>query len=270
MGNSAKIEVCTNCSGFDVSELKGKHQIKVGCIGKCTRKHPELKGKVYGFLNGDFTVTDTKEAFFAKVKALDAFVPKSNKSPLVDAFLDHVEQWKDEFEELRAVVLSCDLTETLKWGQPCYTHDNKNIVILGGFKEYIALSFFKGALLKDDKNVLVRQTENVQAGRQLRFTGTQEISRMEATIVGYVNEAIAIEKAGLKVPVDEKPALAIPEELQRTFDNDPACKDAFFALTPGRQKGYLYYFLQAKQVKTRETRIEKCMPRIRDGKGLDD
>ncbi len=265
-----RIEVCAYCSGFDVKELKGKVKVKTGCIGKCSKKCPELAGKVYGFLNGEFIVCDTKEEFFAKMDELDSYEASSNRNPLVDAFLEHVEKWREEFESLRRIVLDCELTEELKWGQPCYMFQNNNLIILGGFKEYIALSFFKGALLKDTKAILTRQTENVQAGRQLRFTSVEEIDQMEDIIKAYIYEAIEIEKAGLKVITEKKPELQVPEELQNKFEEDPAFKDAFYALTPGRQKGYLYHFLQPKQSKTRENRIEKYRQQIFDGKGLND
>ncbi len=270
MEKGKKIEVCENCSGLDIKELKKKEKVKVGCIGKCSKKCPELKGKVYGFLNSEFTVCDTKEEFLNKIEEMDSFVEESNMSPLVDAFLSHVEKWKEEFERLRRIALDCQLTEVLKWGQPCYMFQNNNIVIIGGFKEYIALSFFKGVLLKDPYGILVRQTENVQAGRQLRFTGVEEIEGLESMIKEYIYEAVEIEKAGLKVIAEKKPDLVIPEELQRKFDELADFKAAFYKLTPGRQRGYIYHFSQPKQSKTRESRIEKYIPKILEGKGLDD
>jgi uncharacterized protein YdeI (YjbR/CyaY-like superfamily) len=270
MEKTPKIEVCLYCSGFDVNELKNKVKVKISCIGKCSKKNPELNGKVYGFLNGEFTVCHTKEAFFAKIDELDSFVPNSNKNPLVDAFLEHIEKWRDEHDKLREICLACQLTEELKWGQPCYTLNNNNIVIIGGFKNYIALSFFKGALLKDEGGILVRQTENVQAGRQLRFRSVKEIAEKETKVKAYIGEAIEIEKAGLKVPVEKKPELKIPDELQAKFDEAPAFKSAFYALTPGRQRGYIFHFTGAKQSATRASRIEKCMPKIFEGLGIDD
>lgn len=270
MKNTPKIEVCSYCSGFDVSELKNKVKAKIRCIGKCSKKNPELNGKVYGFLNGVFTVCDTKEEFFEKIDKLDSFVSDSNKNPLVDAFLEHNEMWCDEHEKLREICLACQLTEELKWGQPCYMFNSKNIVIIGGFKNYIALSFFKGALLKDKKRILIQQTESVQAGRQLRFNSVEEIIQKEKLVKAYIRDAIEIEKAGLKVPVEKKAEVEIPDELQEKFNNDPTFKNAFYALTPGRQRGYIFYFNGAKQSATRTSRIEKYMSKIFDGLGIDD
>lgn len=270
MNDAKKVEVCAYCSGFDVKELKGLVKAKVGCIGKCAKKCPELQGKVYGFLNGVFTVCETKAAFLAKIAALGAYSPSSQANPLVDAFLAHVEQWGPEFAALREIALACGLTEELKWGQPCYLFQNGNLAILGGFKDYIALSFFKGALLKDPLGILVRQTQNVQAARQLRFTSVQGIAEREAVIKAYLQEAIAIEKAGLTVPAEQKPELDLPEELRRKFEESPALQAAFFALTPGRQRGYLFHFAGAKQAQTRVARIDKCTPRILAGKGIDE
>ncbi len=269
MDKDRQIEVCANCSGFDVKELKPIAKAKIGCIGKCARKCPELNGKVYGFLNGEFTVCETKEEFFAKIAALGAYTELKDKNPLVDAFLAHTANWRDEFEALRENALACGLTEELKWGQPCYTYGGSNVVILGGFKNYIALSFFKGALMKDPGQLLVRQTENVQAGRQLRFTNASEIAQRRPIIEAYLFEAIEIEKSGLEVPAEKKPGLEIPEELQRKFDENPMLKSAFYNLTPGRQRGYLLHFTGAKQSKTREARIEKLIPKILEGKGFD-
>ncbi len=273
MDNQKKIEVCAYCSGLgpeEIKELKRTYKAKIGCVGKCSKKCPELQGKVFGFLNGEFTVCDTKDAFFAKVGALGAYQKTTDQNPLVDGFLSTETKWRAEFEALRGIVLACGLTEELKWGQPCYTCQNSNVLILGGFKEYIALSFFKGALLTDPQGLLVQQTENVQSARQLRFTATEEIARMEPVIQAYVEEAIAVEKAGLAVPAEKKPELAIPEELEARFRENPALKSAFFALTPGRQRGYLFHFLQPKQSKTREARIDKHTERILQGLGIDD
>ncbi len=270
MDSTKKVEVCRYCSGFDVMELKDRVKAKVACIGKCSRECPELNGKVYGFLNGEFTVCDTKEAFFAKIDALDAYAPAGNKNPLVDAFLSRVEKWLNEFEALRMIALDNALTEELKWGQPCYTHQDRNVIILGGFKDYIALSFFKGALLTDPSGVLVRQTENVQAGRQLRFTSVPEIAEKEALIRAYLHEAIELETSGAKLPDEPKKEMAVPDELQIRFDAEPALKAAFYALTPGRQRGYLFHFTQPKQSKTRAARIDKYAQKILDGKGLED
>ena len=270
MKKTPKIEVCSYCSGFDVNELKNKVKAKIGCIGKCSKKNPELNGKVYGFLNGEFTVCDTKEEFFEKIDKLDSFVSDSNKSPLVDAFLEHLEKWHDEHEKLRELCLACQLSEELKWGQPCYMLNDKNIVIIGGFKNYVALSFFKGALLRDEGGILVRQTERVQAGRQLRFSSVEDITEKETMIKAYIGEAVEIEKAGLKVPVEKKTEIKIPDELQAKFNDDPAFKNAFYALTPGRQRGYIFYFNGAKQSVTRVSRIEKCMTKIFEGLGVND
>lgn len=270
MGFDKKVEICANCSGLDKNELKGRVKAKIACIGKCSRKCPELSGKVYGFLNGEFTVCDTKEEFLAKIDALGSYTETGNKNPLVDAFLEHTDKWLDEFNVLRKIVLDCGLNEELKWGQPCYTHEGSNVLILGGFKEYIALSFFKGALMKDPENILVQQTRNVQAGRQLRFAGVDEIILQEAVIKTYILEAIQFEKSGVKLPAEKKPELPIPEELQNKFDENSEFKDAFYTLTPGRQRGYIFYFNGAKQSKTREARIEKFVQTILEGKGIDD
>ncbi|HUW71201.1 MAG TPA: YdeI family protein [bacterium] len=191
-------------------------------------------------------------------------------NPKVDEFLDKEDTWQEELRKLRQIVLACNLTEELKWGQPCYTIDGKNIVIIHGFKEYCALLFIKGALMKDPGNLLIQQTENVQAGRQIRFSSIKEINGLEDTLKAYVQEAIRIEKAGLQVEKKKTSDFPVPEEFQVRLDGDPALKSAFDALTPGRQRGYLFYFSQPKQSKTREARVEKCIPRIFDGLGLDD
>ncbi len=173
-------------------------------------------------------------------------------------------------EKLRRISLGCGLTEELKWGKPCYTFQNSNIVLIHGFKEYCALLFFKGALLKDAKGILVQQTKNVQAARQIRFTNVREIDKIEPILKAYIKEAIEVEKAGLKVDYKKTADFAIPEEFQNKLDEIPALKTAFDALTPGRQRGYILYFSAPKQSKTRESRIEKCMQQILDGKGLND
>ena len=178
--------------------------------------------------------------------------------------------WQKEFNTLRAIALDCELTEELKWGQPCYALQEKNIVLIHGFKEYCALLFFKGALLKDPKGILIQQTENVQASRQMRFTKLQEIVSMKATLKAYIHEAVEVEKAGLKVPLKKTSEFAVPEEFQQRLEESPALKMAFSALTPGRQRAYLLHFSSAKQSKTRLARIDKCMPQILDGKGLND
>lgn len=264
-----KVEVCENCSGLDIAQLKKKVKINTGCIGKCSRKFPELNGKVYGFLNGEFTVCDTKEEFLAKIDALSPYLPGSGKNPKVDAFLSKAEHWKPEFERLREIVLDCGLTEDLKWGEPCYTLNNSNVVMLGAFKNYISLSFFKGVLLQDPKHILVALTKNIQAARLLKFTNVQEIDSMESVLKAYIHEAIRVEQSGLKV-VKKDTVAEIPQELLNKFHEMPRFQDAFEALTPGRQRGYILYFSAAKQSKTRESRIEKCMDKIFDGIGVDE
>lgn len=194
----------------------------------------------------------------------------SETNPKVDAVLAKAKHWQEEFKALRAIILDCELTEDFKWGQPCYTLGKSNIVLIHGFKEYCALLFFKGALLKDAKGILVQQTENVQAARQLRFTQVKDILKLQATIKAYVKEAIKVEKSGLKVELKKTTEFAVPEEFQRQLNKSSALKTAFAALTPGRQRAYLLHFSAAKQSKTRESRVEKAMPKILVGKGLDD
>jgi len=194
----------------------------------------------------------------------------TEKNPKVDAFLARNEHWREAFTKLREIILDCGLSEELKWGVPTYALNGKNVVLIHGFKEYCAILFVKGALLKDPLKALIQQTENVQAGRQIRFTGVDEVVEMEPVLRGYIQEAIAVEKAGLKVPHKTTAEYAVPEEFQARLDEDPALKTAFEALTPGRQRGYLFYFAQPKLSKTREERIEKCMPQILAGKGLND
>ena len=191
-------------------------------------------------------------------------------NPKVDAFLARESRWQKEFEKLRQIILDCRLTEELKWGQPCYTLEGTNIVLMHGFKEYCALLFMKGALLKDAKSILVQQTENVQSARQIRFTSLQEIASLEKTLKSYIQEAIQVEKAGLKVALKKTKDYEIPVEFQSRLDALPALKTAFDALTPGRQRAYLFYFSQPKQSKTRESRVESQIPRILDGLGLND
>ena len=188
----------------------------------------------------------------------------------VDTFLSKAKKWGKEFEQLRSTVLDCGLTEEFKWMHPCYTFDGKNIALIHGFKEYCALLFFKGVLLKDTKGILIQQTKNVQAGRQIRFTNVQEIVKMKSILKSYIHEAVEVEKAGLKVKMKKTSDLKIPEEFQHKLNKIPALKTAFKALTPGRQRAYIFYFSQAKQSKTREARVEKYMPQILNGKGLDD
>ncbi|MEE3952369.1 YdeI/OmpD-associated family protein [Peribacillus frigoritolerans] len=195
---------------------------------------------------------------------------KSKTNPKVDEFLGKAQKWKEEYETLRNIVLDCELTEELKWMHPCYTFENKNIVLIHGFKEYCAILFHKGALLQDAHGLLIQQTENVQGARQIRFTNVQEIVATESILKAYIHEAIEAEKAGLEVEFKKNEEFIIPEELHNKFDDIPALKTAFEALTPGRQRAYILYFSQAKQSKTRESRIEKCMQKILDGKGLKD
>ncbi|MFB9324517.1 YdeI family protein [Paenibacillus aurantiacus] len=191
-------------------------------------------------------------------------------NPKVDGFLRKAKTWKAEFEKLREIVLDCGLTEDFKWMHPCYTLEEKNIVILHGFKAYCALLFHKGALLRDPHGILIQQTENVQAARQLRFTSEQQIIEMEATIRAYIYEAIEVEKAGLEVEFKKSEQYAVPEEFQTKLDELPDLKTAFEALTPGRQRAYLLHFSAPKQAKTRAARVEKYTQQILDGKGLND
>ena len=191
-------------------------------------------------------------------------------NPKVDVYLSKAKKWQEEFEKLRMIILDCQLTEDLKWGKPCYTFQNSNIVLIHGFKEYCALLFMKGALLKDDKGILITQTENVQAARQIRFTNLQEIIEMEPILKAYIYEAIEVEKAGLKVDYKKPAEFKITEEFQNKLDEIPALKTAFEALTPGRQRAYLLYFSAPKQSKTRVSRVEKYIQHILNGKGLND
>ncbi|TLS36927.1 YdeI/OmpD-associated family protein [Pseudalkalibacillus caeni] len=194
----------------------------------------------------------------------------SRTNPKVDGFIRKSKQWKEEFEKLRNIVLACDLTEEIKWKHPTYMFEDNNIVTIHGFKEYCALLFHKGALLKDPQGILIQQTENVQAARQIRFTNVQAIMEMESAIKDYIDEAIEVEKAGLKVDFKKTTEYSMPEELQNKFDEIPDLKTAFEALTPGRQRAYILYFSKAKQSKTRESRVEKYTQHILDGKGLND
>lgn len=190
--------------------------------------------------------------------------------PKVDIFLSKAPKWQEEFEQLRAIVLDCGLTEELKWGKPCYAFQKSNIVIIQGFKEYCALLFFKGALLHDANGILIRTGENTQAGRQVRFANVREIVAMASILKAYIYEAVEVEKAGLKVELKKTADYSIPEEFQRKLEEIPALKMAFEALTPGRQRAYLLFFATPKQSKTRESRIEKWIPQILDGKGMND
>jgi len=191
-------------------------------------------------------------------------------NPKVDWFFDKDTQWKEEYEKLRVICLDCGLTEELKWGCPCYTFQKNNIVLIHGFKEYCALLLFKGTLLNDANGILIQQTENVQSARQIRFTSAKEITKLEPVLKAYIHEAIEVEKAGLKVALKKTSDFPIPEEFATKLDGNSTLKAAFEALTPGRQRGYLFHFSQPKQSKTREARIEKYIPQILSGKGLDD
>jgi uncharacterized protein YdeI (YjbR/CyaY-like superfamily) len=188
----------------------------------------------------------------------------------VDFFFNKATRWQEEFELLRTIILDCGLTEELKWGQPCYSFEEKNIVLIHGFKEYCAVLFFKGALLKDAKRILIQQTKNVQSARQVRFTSVQEIVKLKTILKAYVKEAIEVEKKGLKVELKKTKEFSMPEEFKNKLAENPVLKKAFYALTPGRQRAYLLYFAQAKQSKTREARVEKYEKQILKGKGLDD
>jgi uncharacterized protein YdeI (YjbR/CyaY-like superfamily) len=190
-------------------------------------------------------------------------------NPKVDIFLRNAKKWQEESKKLRMILLDCPLTEELKWGEPCYTLQGKNIVLIGGFKEYCTLLFFKGALLNDTHGILVTPGKK-QAGRQIRFTSLREIVAMETILKTYIYEAIEVEKAGLKVELKKHSEYIIPEELQKKLDEIPALKTAFEALTPGRQRAYMFHISTPKQSKTRESRVEKCMQQILDGKGLND
>ena len=194
----------------------------------------------------------------------------NRRNSKADVFFTKATKWQEEFRKLRTIILSRGLTEELKWGKPCYTFQQGNVVLIHGFKGYCAFLFMKGALLKDAKRILIQQTENVQAARQIRFTNVQQIVKMEGILKAYVKEAIEIEKAGLEVNYKEISEFKVPEEFQNKLNAIPALRTAFDALTPGRQRGYLLYFSGAKQSKTRESRVEKCMPQILEGKGLDD
>jgi len=191
-------------------------------------------------------------------------------NPKVDWFFDKATKWQKEYEKLRTILLDCGLTEELKWGCPCYTFEKRNIVLIHGFKEYCALLFFKGALLNDANGVLIQQTKNVQSARQVRFTNIREIVKMDRILKSYLYEAIEVEKAGLKVKLKKTSDYKIPEEFQKKLNKTPALKTAFDALTPGRQRAYIFYFSQPKQSKTRESRVEKYTKQILNGKGLED
>lgn len=193
----------------------------------------------------------------------------STTNPKVDGFLRQAKKWQEEFRELRRIILDCQLDEDVKWRHPCYTLEGKNVVLIHGFKEYCAILFMKGALLKDPKGLLVAPGK-MQSGRQIRFTSAREIAQLEPTLKAYIREAIEAEKSGVKVKLKKTSEFKVPEEFKKKLIEVPTLKTAFHALTPGRQRGYLIYFSGAKQSQTREARVEKCMPQILKGKGLDD
>ncbi len=195
---------------------------------------------------------------------------QSSANPKVDFFFSKAAQWREEFQQLRTIILDCGLTEELRWGKPCYTFQKSNIVLIHGFKEYCAILFIKGALLKDAHHILIQQTENVQAARQVRFTNVQEIVKLKTILKAYIREAIEAEKSGLEVNYKKTSEFKMPEEFKSKLDKNRALKAAFAALTPGRQRGYLLYFSSAKQSATRASRVEKYTPQILKGKGLDD
>jgi len=195
---------------------------------------------------------------------------KSKTNPKVDFFFNKAKQWQQEFEKLRTIILDCGLTEELKWGVPCYTFQNKNIVLIHGFKEYCAILFVKGVLLKDAEGVLIQQTANVQSARQIRFTNVREIVGMKTVLKAYIHEAVEAETAGLKVNYKKAAEFTMPEEFISKLEEVPGLQDAFEALTPGRQRAYILYFSAPKQSKTRVARVEKSMPQILSGKGLND
>jgi uncharacterized protein YdeI (YjbR/CyaY-like superfamily) len=191
-------------------------------------------------------------------------------NPKVDTYLSKAQNWQKEMKKLRMVLLDCGLTEELKWGKPCYVFQKSNIVVIQGFKEYCAILFFKGVLLNDPNGVLVKTGENTRVGRQIRFNSVREIVEIEPVLKAYIYEAIEVEKAGLKVPLKNGPEPVLPVEFKNKLEKSPALKGAFKALTPGRQKAYIFYFSAPKQAKTREARVEKCVKQILKGKGLND
>jgi uncharacterized protein YdeI (YjbR/CyaY-like superfamily) len=193
---------------------------------------------------------------------------KSATNPKVDAFFGRLTNWREEMERLRAIALDCQLAEDLKWGQPTYTLDGRNVLLMHGFKEYCALLFMKGALMKDPNGILIQQTENVQSARQIRFTNSGEIGQLEPAIRAYIKDAIELTKSGAKLQMKTVADFKVAEEFQARLDADPKLKAAFEALTPGRQKSWLLHFAQPKQSKTREARIDKATPKIFAGKGM--
>jgi uncharacterized protein YdeI (YjbR/CyaY-like superfamily) len=188
----------------------------------------------------------------------------------VDAYVAGAEQWQEELEQLRAILLDCPLTEEVKWGKPCYTFEGSNVVILQSFKKYCALLFFKGVLMSDPEGILVKTGENTRVGRQIRFTSVRDVVELKPAVEAYVAAAIELERSGQKVAPAEKPEPVLPSELESAFEGDGAFRDAFRALTPGRQREYAFYFSAPKQARTRDSRIEKCIPQILDGQGLRD
>ena len=191
-------------------------------------------------------------------------------NPKVDWFFAEETKWQKEYEQLRKIILDCGLTEELKWGCPCYTHAGANIVLIHGFKDYCAVLFFKDALLNHPTGILIQQTANVQSARQVRFTTPKEVTKLQRVLKTYIYEAIEVEKAGLKVKLKKTEEFKVPDEFQKQLDKKPALKKAFTALTPGRQRAYIFYFSQPKQAKTREARVEKYLKQILSGKGLND
>jgi uncharacterized protein YdeI (YjbR/CyaY-like superfamily) len=206
----------------------------------------------------------------AKSSTFSSKHPCGAMNPKVDWYFGKNERWEKALRKLRTIALDCQLTEELKWGCPCYTLNGSNIALIHVFKEYCALLFIKGALLKDEHRILVQQTKNVQAARQIRFTNLREVLKMERVMKAYIHDAIEVEKSGLQVELKKTAEFEMPEEFKNKLKELPALKTAFYALTPGRQRGYLLHFSTAKQSKTREARVEKCLARILDGKGLDD
>lgn len=195
----------------------------------------------------------------------------SKPNPKVDWFFTKPTKWQEEYGKLRTIALDCGLREELKWGNPCYTTgDDKNVVLIHGFKDYCAYLFFKGSLMKDESGILIQQTPNVQVPRQIRFTNTKEITKLASTLKAYIKEAIELEKSGVKAELKKTSEYKMPEELQHKLEEDPALKKAFYALTPGRQRGYIYTISQAKQAKTREAKVEKYIPQILAGRGVDE
>jgi uncharacterized protein YdeI (YjbR/CyaY-like superfamily) len=191
-------------------------------------------------------------------------------NPKVDWYFEKEEKWQQEIKKLRTIILDCDLTEELKWGCPCYTYQKNNVVLIHVFKEYCALLFHKGALLKDTEGILIQQTENVQSARQVRFTNLQEIVALEPVLKAYVTEAIDVEKSGLKVAFKKPEEFAVADEFQAKLDENPGLSEVFYKLSPGRQRAYLLYFSAPKQSITRAVRVEKCVEQILAGKGLNE